>query len=70
MGAQMNCLNEMVLLSTHNICFGAEIRKSNLYYPILRPKQVLNLIPEELPLYTVSLLLYINPEIGYPSQEL
>ena len=27
MGAQKNCLNEMVLLSTHNICFGWEIRK-------------------------------------------
>ena len=27
MGAQKNCLNEMVLLSTHNIYFGREIRK-------------------------------------------
>ena len=27
LGAQMNRLNETVLLSTHNICFGWEIRK-------------------------------------------
>ena len=27
LGAQKNCLVERVLLSTHNICFGCEIRK-------------------------------------------
>ena len=27
LGAQKNCLIEIVLLSTHNICFGWEIRK-------------------------------------------
>ena len=27
LGAQKNCLIEMVLLSTHKICFGWEIRK-------------------------------------------
>ena len=27
MGTQKNCLIEMVLLSTHNICFGGEIKK-------------------------------------------
>ena len=27
MGAQKNCLGETVLLSTHNICFGLEIRQ-------------------------------------------
>ena len=26
-GAQMNSLTEMVLLSTYNICFGLEMRK-------------------------------------------
>ena len=30
MVAQKNHLTEMVLLSTHNICFGGEIRKSNV----------------------------------------
>ena len=27
LGAQKNCLNETILLSTHNICFGCEIRQ-------------------------------------------
>ena len=27
LGAQKNCLMEMVLLSTHNICFGWEMKK-------------------------------------------
>ena len=27
LGAQKNCLIETVLLSTHNMCFGPEIRK-------------------------------------------
>ena len=30
LGAQKNCLNETVLLSTHNICLGLEIR--NLFF--------------------------------------
>ena len=35
MGAQENRLIEMVLLSTHNICFGWEIRKLNFCYALL-----------------------------------
>ena len=35
MGAQKNRLNETVLLSTHNICFGREIRKLNFRYALL-----------------------------------
>ena len=35
MGAQKHCLIEMVLLSTHNICFGSEIRKLFLCYALL-----------------------------------
>ena len=31
MGAQKNHLNEMVLLSTHNICFGREMKKKELW---------------------------------------
>ena len=40
-GAQKNRLIEMVLLSTHNICFGWEIRKLNFHYT--RLTKVLNL---------------------------
>ena len=32
LGTQKNCLIETVLLSTHNICFGWEIRKLNFRY--------------------------------------
>ena len=35
LGAQKNRLIETVLLSTHNICFGWEIRKLNLRYALL-----------------------------------
>ena len=35
LGAQMNGLIEMVLLSTQNICFGWEIRKLNFRYTLL-----------------------------------
>ena len=35
LGAQNNRLIETVLLSTHNICFGLEIRKINLSYTLL-----------------------------------
>ena len=28
LGVQKNCLNETVLLSTHNICFGWEMNKN------------------------------------------
>ena len=35
MGAQKNRLNETVLLSTHNICFGWEIRKLFFCYALL-----------------------------------
>ena len=35
-GAQKNRLNETVLLSTHNICFGWEIRKLFFCYTLLR----------------------------------
>ena len=35
MGAQKNRLIEMVLLSTHNICFGLEIRKLLFGYALL-----------------------------------
>ena len=31
LGAQKNRLKEMVLLSTHNICYGGEIRKKNTH---------------------------------------
>ena len=34
-GAQKNCPIEMVLLSTHNICFACEIRKINFQYTLL-----------------------------------
>ena len=34
-GAQKNCLNETVLLSTHNIHFGKETRKLILNYELL-----------------------------------
>ena len=35
LGAKNNCLIETVLLSTHNICFGREIRKLDFDYPLL-----------------------------------
>ena len=35
LGAQKNCLSEMVLLSTHNKCFGWEIRKLFFEYALL-----------------------------------
>ena len=35
LGAQKNRLIETVLLSTHNICFGGEMRKNIFYYTIL-----------------------------------
>ena len=35
LGAQKNRLIETVLLSTHNICFGREIRKLNFRYALL-----------------------------------
>ena len=35
LGAQKNRLIERVLLSTHNICFGLEIRKIFFSYPPL-----------------------------------
>ena len=35
LGAQKNCLIEKVLLSTHNICFGLEIRIKIFWYPFL-----------------------------------
>ena len=35
LGAQKNHLIETVLLSTHNICFGCEIRKLNFHYALL-----------------------------------
>ena len=35
LGAQKNRLIEMVLLSTHNICFGLEIRKIIFKYTLL-----------------------------------
>ena len=34
-GAQKNCLNETVLLITHNICFSLEIRNSIFNYTLL-----------------------------------
>ena len=34
-GAQKNHLIEMVLLSTHNICLGSEIRQKNFSYTLL-----------------------------------
>ena len=34
-GAQKNCLIETILLSTHNICFGREIRKIIFNYTLL-----------------------------------
>ena len=44
MGALKNCHKEMVLLSTHNICFGLEIKKiifqCALLSLILRPNEV------------------------------
>ena len=40
LGAQKNRLIETVLLSTHNICFGREIRKLNFCYALLT--EVLN----------------------------
>ena len=35
LGTQKNRLIETVLLSTHNICFGREIRKLNFRYTLL-----------------------------------
>ena len=35
LGAQKNCLIKTVLLSTHNICFGGEVRKIFFKYTIL-----------------------------------
>ena len=35
LGAQKNRLIETVLLSTHNICFGREIRKLFFWYALL-----------------------------------
>ena len=35
LGAQKNRLIETVLLSTHNICFGWEIRKLDFRYAVL-----------------------------------
>ena len=35
LGAQKNRLIEMVLLSTHNICFGWEIKKIYFQYTLL-----------------------------------
>ena len=35
LGAQKNHLNETVVLSTHNICFGGEIRKLFFNYGFL-----------------------------------
>ena len=35
LGAQKNRLIETVLLSTHNICFGREIRKLNFSYALI-----------------------------------
>ena len=35
LGAQKNCLIETVLLSTHNIIFGWEIRKLIFWYALL-----------------------------------
>ena len=35
LGDQKNLLNEMVLLSTHNICFGLKIRKLIFDYALL-----------------------------------
>ena len=35
LGAQKNRLSETVLLSTHNVCFGREIRKLNFRYALL-----------------------------------
>ena len=35
LGAQKNGLIETVLLSTHNICFGRDIRKFNFRYTLL-----------------------------------
>ena len=35
MSVQKNRLTETVLLSTHNICFGWEIRKSIFWYALL-----------------------------------
>ena len=36
LGAQDSRLIETVLLSTHNICFGSEIRKLNFRYLLLK----------------------------------
>ena len=38
LGAQKNRLIETVLLSTHNICFGWEIRKLFFRYALLSPE--------------------------------
>ena len=35
MGSQKNCLIGMVLLGTHNICFGTDIRKIMFDYTLL-----------------------------------
>ena len=40
MGDQKNHLSEMVLLSTHNICFGGEIRELIFKYGLLSAGQV------------------------------
>ena len=52
LGAQKNRLIETVLLSTHNICFGSEIRKLFFCYTLLTKVKIL-------------LLVYMSFPIGY-----
>ena len=54
MGAQKNRLNEMVLLSTHNICLLSQVRKYSQFYAIFfflfrsMPEAVMNKLLQKL----------------------
>ena len=51
LGALKNCLIETVLLSTHNKCFGLEIRKKKFNYAVLSFEDRLSNTVEKIKLF-------------------
>ena len=64
LGAQKNRLIETILLSTHNMCFGLEIRKLNFRYTLLTKVLCINAIQMRLSIiYLKGLQVVKSPNI-------
>ena len=55
-GCSKNCLNETVLLSTHNICFCIEIRKLFICYALLTKGLIIVVLSERVVQCFISIM--------------